>query len=85
MVEAARRICPVETAMVIDGRQVSAPGIIRPASDPLLRETWPEAIYLRHFHSTLNYTIETPSGLPLEQRIATHCAALRGALGEFLS
>ncbi len=84
MIAAARAHCPIESAAVIDGRPIAEPGIIRPVSDPLLRETWPEAIYLRHFHSTLDYTTETPSGLPLEQRIATHCAVLRGALGEFL-
>lgn len=84
MIDAARIHCPIESATVIDGRETVEPGIIRPVSDPLLRETWPEAIYLRHFHSTLTYTTETPSTLPLEQRIATHGAVLRGALAEFL-
>src|SRR5205807_1916300 len=55
MVESARKISPIDPATVIDGRPISEPGIIRPISDPLLRETWPEAIYLRNFHSTLNY------------------------------
>ncbi len=85
MIEAARTVCPIDPDAVIDGRSVSEPGIIRPISDPLLRETWPEAIYLRHHHSTLDYTIETPSALPLEQRIATHRAVLMAAVSEFLS
>ena len=84
MIGSARAICPIDPAAVIDGRPVSEPGIIRPISDPLLRETWPEAIYLRHYHSTLDYTIETPSALPLEQRIATHCAVLKAAVEKFL-
>jgi len=84
MIGAARELSPIETADVIDGRPIAEPGIIRPVSDPLLRETWPEAIYLRHHHGSLDYTIETPSRLPLEQRIATHCAVLRAALEEFL-
>ena len=84
MIESARSICPIDPDSVIDGRPVSEPGVIRPISDPLLRETWPEAIYLRHCHGTLDYTIETPSSLPLEQRIATQCAVLKAAIGRFL-
>ncbi len=84
MIAAAQAHCPIEPAAVIDGRPIAEPGIIRPVSDPLLRETWPEAIYLRHYHSTLDYTIETPSALPLEQRIVTQCAVVKGALSEFL-
>lgn len=84
MIEAARALGPIDPDSVIDGRPISEPGIIRPISDPLLRETWPEAIYLRNFHSTLNYTIETPSALPLDQRIATQCAVVKAALARFL-
>ncbi len=84
MIRAARTLMPIEAATIIDGREIDEPGIIRPIADPLLRETWPEAIYLRNFHSTLNYTIETPSALPLDLRIATQCAVLRQALAVFL-
>lgn len=84
MVEAARAHVPIETAAVIDGREAAGPGIIRPVSDPLLRDTWPEAIYLRHHHGPLDYTLETPSALPLELRITTQCAVIRAALAEFL-
>ena len=80
MIDAARALCPIDPDPIIDGRPVSEPGIIRPVSDPLRRETWPEAIYLRQFHGTLDYTIETPSVQPLEQRITTHCAVLKAAL-----
>jgi len=85
MLDAARFLGPIETAAVIDGRPSDEPGIIRPVSDPLLRETWPEAIYLRHRHGPLVYTIETPSGLPLPQRIATQCAVIRSAVAAFLA
>lgn len=84
MVEAARSLGPIETAAVIDGRASAEPGIIRPVSDPLLRDTWPEAIYLRHHHGPLDYTIETASVQPLEARITTQCAVLRAALAAFL-
>ncbi|MDB6164893.1 MAG: Succinylglutamate desuccinylase / Aspartoacylase family protein [Lacunisphaera sp.] len=84
MIAAAASVGLIETATVIDGREVAEPGVIRPVSDPLLRELWPESIYLRRHHSRLSYTTETPSALPLEQRIAMHCAALKAAVGEFL-
>ena len=83
MLEGARQSCPIDAATVIDGREIAEPGIIRPVSDPLQRETWPESIYLRCFHGTLTYTTETPSVLPLEQRIATHCVVLTAALNKF--
>jgi murein peptide amidase A len=83
MLAAAARVCSLETAPVIDGREVAAPAIIRPVSDPLLRETWPETIYLRAHHSTLSYTLETPSALPLAQRVAAHRAAVEVAVGAF--
>lgn len=84
MIEAARAHGPIETAAIIDGRESAGPGIIRPVSDPLLRDTWPEALYLAYQHSTLNYTLETASAQPLEQRITTQCAVLRAAIEEFL-
>lgn len=81
----AAKHCPIETAAIIDGRESVAPGIIRPVSDPLLREQWPEAIYLRHEHTTLTYTFESPTALPLEQRVAAHCGAFHAALAALLS
>lgn len=83
MIAAARTLGPIETAAVIDGREAAEPGIIRPLSDPLLRDTWPEALYISGHHCSLNYTIETVSTQPLEQRINTHKTVLRAALSRF--
>jgi len=80
MIAAVENVCPIETASVIDGREAAARGIIRPEGDPLLRDQWPEAIYLRANHTTLGYTIESPSVLPLPQRIAAQRAAIEVAL-----
>lgn len=80
MVAAAQAHGPIEKAAIIDGRPSAAPGIIRPVSDPLLRDTWPEAIYLRQHHGSLDYTTESPSAFPLETRIATQCAVVRAAV-----
>lgn len=84
MLEAARAHGPIEAAAVIDGRPSAEPGIIRPVSDPLLRETWPEALYLGYKHCGLNYTIETASAQPLEQRVRTQVAVVRAAVDQFL-
>lgn len=83
MIAAARRLGPIETAALIDGRESTAHGIIRPDIDPILREQWPEAIYLGQHHCRLGYTLETSSVAPLDQRIATQAAAVKAALDTF--
>lgn len=84
MIDAARALMPIESSAIIDGRESAEPGIIRPIHDPLLRDTWPEALYLRHLHCPLGYTLETPSALPIESCVATQMAAVRAALAAFL-
>jgi hypothetical protein len=79
MIEAVRPICPIDLSEMIDDRPAVL-GILRPAIDPATRELWPEAIYLQTHHTQLGYTIETPSGLPLEQRIAALTAAVTTAV-----
>ncbi len=85
MIAAARLHGPIETATLIDGREIDQPGIIRPAADPLMRETWPEAIYLSAHHTRRSYTLETASAQPLEQRITTQVAAVTTALAALVS
>ena len=84
MIAAAAEVSPIDPSEIIDGRP-AAGGIIRPADDPAGRERWPEAIYLRAHHTSLGYTLESASSLPLEKRVAalsrTAEAALRLALG----
>jgi hypothetical protein len=80
MLAAAATVGPIDPSPLIDGREAVA-GIIRPAGDDLLlREKWPESIYLRAQHTTLAYTVESASALPLPVRIAAHRAALETAL-----
>jgi hypothetical protein len=84
MLSAAAQHGPIEQATLIDGREIDEPGIIRPVSDPALRETWPETIYLASQHSSLNYTIESASSQPLEQRVATQAAVIMSAINGIL-
>jgi protein MpaA len=81
---AAEHMC-IEDAEVIDGRPIDEKGIIRPESDPVVRETWPEAIYLREHHTDLCYTLETASSYPIAQRINTHIASVLAAVEALLS
>lgn len=80
ILRAVERVCPLERATVIDGREVAERGIIRPVSDPLLRELWPESIYLRAHHTQLSYTLESPSAFAIGQRVDAHCAAIEAAI-----
>jgi hypothetical protein len=86
LLEAVTPVCAIDTSPLIDGREARG-GILRPVADPLLREKWPESIYLRAHHTNLTYTLESPSAFPLAQRIAAHRAALETAIthivGEF--
>ena len=75
IVRAVSVVCPIELAELIDGRE-GKDGIIRPIHDPMLRDAWPEAIYLRAHHSNLCFTTETPSARRVEQRIAAQCISI---------
>lgn len=79
IIAAVTPVCAIDHSPLIDGRE-SRGGILRPVSDPLLREKWPEPIYLRYQHTTLSYTLESPSAFPLAQRIAAHRTALETAI-----
>ncbi len=80
IISAVRPMMPIEASSLIDGRPVDEPGIIRPVSDPLLRTNWPEAIYLCQEHTTLSYTLETPSSFPLSERIEAMISAVKAAV-----
>ena len=80
LLRAATCDLPIEPGDTIDGRPVDEPGIIRPESDPALRETWPEAIYLRRHHTQLCYTVESPSMVELERRITAHVRLIEAAI-----
>lgn len=75
---------PIDMAPEIDGRP-SIGGIIRPDADPARRERWPEAFYLSLHHTTLSYTLESPSAFPLDERMRMHVLAVDAALDRFLS
>lgn len=82
---AATEFLPIEQGDIIDGRPIDEPGIIRPESDPDLRELWPEAIYLFKHHTDTCFTLESPSARPLKTRVHALTAAVDSAVAHLSS
>jgi len=70
ILSASQAHMPTELAEEIDGRPAVG-GLIRPESLPEIEEGHPESIFLQKHFGGLNYTLETPTALPLERRVAT--------------
>lgn len=83
VIAAVREICPVDESAIIDGRESSVPGIIRPSIDPALRPEWPEAFWLLQNRCRISYTLEAPSDWPLEVRVNALIRATTAILGRF--
>ena len=79
IIEAAARVCPIETSPVIEGRSAHN-GIIRPDLNPAERPQWPEAFYLITHKTRLSYTLEAPSDFPLPARVAALAGAVRAVV-----
>jgi hypothetical protein len=82
IIEAVKKVCPVDAAEMIEGRTAHN-GIIRPNIQPHERPDWPEAFYLINQKSRQGYTLEAPSDFPLPIRINTLVAAVNAALAGF--
>ena len=70
---------PIETARLIDDSPASG-GIIRAKVLPDIPAGLPEAIYFYKQFGGINHTLETPSSVPLEKRIAALKAAVLAAI-----
>lgn len=79
LLHALRQHLPIETANEIDGFPAEDGLISRFTEEVLKREDWPESLYLAKHLCPINYTLETPSSLPLEHRIAAHIEAVKTA------
>jgi protein MpaA len=84
MISAVGQHFAIDRNPVIDGRP-ACDGIIRPESNPAQRDRWPEAIYLRAHHSSLCYTLESPSAFGLSDRIEILTLAVKTGLHQFIS
>jgi murein peptide amidase A len=79
IVEAVRKVCPIDLSENIEGRPAKG-GIIRPDLDPLTRPQWAEAFYLIVNKSRLGCTLEAPSDFPLPVRVDALVAGVDAAL-----
>jgi hypothetical protein len=79
LLAAAGRFLPRETRGRIEGRTARA-GIVRRSIRPDLLPTWPEAFVLAFHHSDRVFTIETPSEMHLNDRVAAQVAILQRAV-----
>lgn len=77
VLKAAESVFSLEPGPEIDGHEAREPGWIFHGKDPDEPEGWPEAIYLSRIGCPLSFTMETPSSLPLAQRVDCHLAVLR--------
>lgn len=84
ILDAAAAEIQTEPSLVIDDHDVREPGWIfhEPRAD--FPDDWPEAIYMAEKGTRVSYTLETPSSLELEKRVACHKLAVRTAVKEFL-
>lgn len=84
ILEAASAEILPEPSRLIDDHSVREPGWIfhKPRAD--FPEDWPEAIYMAEMGTRVSYTLETPSSLELEKRVACHKLAVCRAVEEFL-
>jgi len=81
MIEAVRKVCPIDLSESIEGRAASG-GIVRPNIQPQERPDWPEAFYLITHKSRLGYTLEAPSDFPLSTRVDALTAGVGAALDQ---
>jgi len=79
IIEAVKKVCPVDLSENIEGRAAHG-GIIRPIINPAKRPDWPEALYLISHKSRQGYTLEAPSDFLLATRVNALVAAVCAAL-----
>jgi murein peptide amidase A len=84
LLDGIEREVGLSDAELLDGHTPTRRGFICHESTPDEPDGWPEAIWLVRTFPLLSYTLETPSGQPLKQRIACHCAFIKQAAEELL-
>jgi len=82
VIQGVEKVCPIDRSPVIEGRNASN-GVICANPDLPKRPDWPEAFYLVHNKTRLNYTFEAPSDYPLPTRIHALVTAVHAVLETF--
>lgn len=84
---AVRETSPINLYEEIEGAKAKGGFILHETKDfeKILNEwkDWPESFFLiKNRPEGLHFTFETASGQPIEQRIKTHCAAIKAVIEE---
>lgn len=85
ILEEVAKVMRIEPLHCIDDHLVCAPGYIAHPPVPDEPRNWPEAIYHCKRYPHLSYTFETPSSLPLQERVLALVTAVEAATTAFLS
>ena len=80
---AAEKVMPMELEKMIDGHETEKPGWIYHVAKPDRAEEWPEAIFLAEQGCPRSFTLETPSALPLAERVRCHTSVVEHLLDHF--
>ncbi len=80
MAQQISEVMPLEPGEMIDDHEVRCRGWIYHEAEADISDSWPEAIYLAKKGCALSFTFESPSSLPLEQRVAAQTAAVNSLL-----
>jgi len=80
ILESVRAVCPIDHSPWIDGKESTAPGLIRPTIDPTQRPDWPESFWLLQNGCPKGYTLEAPSDWPLPVRAKALQTAVQTAV-----
>ena len=80
MIEAVKKVCPIDLNEMIEGREAQG-GIIRPNIQPGERPQWPEAVWLIVQKSRQGYTLEAPSDFELSVRVQSLVKGVNAAIG----
>ena len=85
VLEKVSAVMEIETGTVLDQHEVTSRGYIYHPPEADAPENWPEAIFHVKRCPLLSCTFETPSALPLQERVSAHVTALQAALDQFLA
>ena len=80
ILNAVSEVMPIETSHKVDGEHV-VNGVIHSERFTEKKKHWPEMIFMNHHYPEGDhYTIETPSKLPLSQRVEAQKVAIEAAV-----
>ena len=85
VLERVSAVMEIETGTVLDQHEVTSQGYIYHPPEADAPENWPEAIFHVKRCPLLSCTFETPSVLPMEQRVHAHVTAVKAAIDLFLA